>query len=372
MAHGSRLVDLVHARIEDFLAERTSILRSISPDLEPLDAFSRRFLSGGKRFRALFCYWGWEAVRRAGLRPVRGGGRTRPIPSRLGRSRARDLPRRRARARRHHRQLRHPQGRPVGPPAVRGAARRIGLGRQQRATSVAPRRSCSATCCSGGATSCSTRGSRRSPTGRRPATARAEFIRMRTEVTVGQYLDILEERAWRRAVRRGAAHPRRTRDRLQVGEVHGRVAARDRRRHRRRDRRRSSTRCAGSACRSASPTSCATTCSASTATPRSPASRAATTCARASAPCSSRSRASDSPPDSAACSTSSSAIPTSAPSRSRCCSARSPTAAPSTRSSALIADNVARATAVLADAPFSRDAQAELGALAKAVTRRSS
>ena len=54
MAHGSRLVDLVHARIEEFLSERTSILRSISPDLEPLDTFSRRFLSGGKRFRATF------------------------------------------------------------------------------------------------------------------------------------------------------------------------------------------------------------------------------------------------------------------------------------------------------------------------------
>ena len=37
MAHGSRLVDLVHERIEEFLAERTSILRSISPDLDPLD-----------------------------------------------------------------------------------------------------------------------------------------------------------------------------------------------------------------------------------------------------------------------------------------------------------------------------------------------
>ena len=69
MAHGSRLVDLVHARVEEFLDERSSILRSISPDLEPLDAFSKRFLSGGKRFRALFCYWGWEAVGGGGFDP---------------------------------------------------------------------------------------------------------------------------------------------------------------------------------------------------------------------------------------------------------------------------------------------------------------
>ena len=57
-----RLVDLVHDRLEEFLDDRASILRSISPDLDPLAAFSKRFLSGGKRFRALFCYWGWEAV----------------------------------------------------------------------------------------------------------------------------------------------------------------------------------------------------------------------------------------------------------------------------------------------------------------------
>ncbi len=38
----------------------------------------------------------------------------------------------------------------------------------------------------------------------------------------------------------------------------------------------------------------------------------------------------------------------------------------------LIADNVARATAALADAPLSREARGELGALAETVTRRSS
>ncbi|HEU4764516.1 MAG TPA: polyprenyl synthetase family protein, partial [Candidatus Eisenbacteria bacterium] len=74
MARGSRLVDLVQTRIEDFLAERTSILRSISPDLDPLDAFSRRFLSGGKRFRARFCYWGWEAVDAPGFDPFESDG----------------------------------------------------------------------------------------------------------------------------------------------------------------------------------------------------------------------------------------------------------------------------------------------------------
>ena len=75
MAHGSRLVDLVQARIEEFLSERTSILRSISPDLDSLDEFSRRFLSGGKRFRARFCYWGWEAVGGRGFDPFESEAR---------------------------------------------------------------------------------------------------------------------------------------------------------------------------------------------------------------------------------------------------------------------------------------------------------
>jgi geranylgeranyl diphosphate synthase type I len=39
---------------------------------------------------------------------------------------------------------------------------------------------------------------------------------------------------------------------------------------------------------------------------------------------------------------------------------------------AMIAENLGRATAVLEEAPLSRDARAELGSLAKAVTRRTS
>ncbi len=63
MGESVRLVDLVQTRIEDFLSERSSILLSISGDIAPLLEFSRDFLSGGKRFRATFCYWGWLSVR---------------------------------------------------------------------------------------------------------------------------------------------------------------------------------------------------------------------------------------------------------------------------------------------------------------------
>ena len=74
--------------------------------------------------RALFCYWGWEAVGQEAS--TRSRRRARATCSRdLGRGRARGLPRGRPRARRHHRQLRHPPGR-SGPSRARGAHRESG------------------------------------------------------------------------------------------------------------------------------------------------------------------------------------------------------------------------------------------------------
>ena len=65
MAESSRLVDLVQDRLDGFLADRSRILLAIADDLAAFDLFSRDFLRGGKRFRALFCYWGWQAVHSA-------------------------------------------------------------------------------------------------------------------------------------------------------------------------------------------------------------------------------------------------------------------------------------------------------------------
>jgi geranylgeranyl diphosphate synthase type I len=55
-------VDLVSARIEKALAEQQERLAEISPDLASFTGFARDLLGGGKRFRALFCYWGWQSV----------------------------------------------------------------------------------------------------------------------------------------------------------------------------------------------------------------------------------------------------------------------------------------------------------------------
>lgn len=62
MAESKRLVDLVQACIDQFLTAQEGPLDSVSTDLLPYLDFSRSLVQGGKRFRALFCYWGWQAV----------------------------------------------------------------------------------------------------------------------------------------------------------------------------------------------------------------------------------------------------------------------------------------------------------------------
>jgi geranylgeranyl diphosphate synthase type I len=70
-------VDLVSARIDRALDEQRDRLAAISPDLVPFDTFARDLLSGGKRFRALFCYWGWQSVagRSGSFDPLSEGAR---------------------------------------------------------------------------------------------------------------------------------------------------------------------------------------------------------------------------------------------------------------------------------------------------------
>lgn len=57
-----RFVDLVQTRIDSYLDDRRAELAEVSPDLDVLDGAARSLLSGGKRFRALFCFWGWRSV----------------------------------------------------------------------------------------------------------------------------------------------------------------------------------------------------------------------------------------------------------------------------------------------------------------------
>lgn len=62
MAESKRLVEAVQGNIDRFLDREEPHLIEISPELLPYLEHSRSLLQGGKRFRALFCYWGWRAV----------------------------------------------------------------------------------------------------------------------------------------------------------------------------------------------------------------------------------------------------------------------------------------------------------------------
>jgi len=62
VAESTRLVDVVQQGIDEFISERSVELAAIAPELAQLTDLARDFLSGGKRFRALFCYWGWQCA----------------------------------------------------------------------------------------------------------------------------------------------------------------------------------------------------------------------------------------------------------------------------------------------------------------------
>ncbi|ANJ27270.1 polyprenyl synthetase family protein [Agromyces aureus] len=196
MAQGSRLVDLVQTRIDGFLDDRSTILRSIAPELEPLDDFSRRFLSGGKRFRALFCYWGWESVGGSGFDPFGDDAErdTFPIVSA-----ASALEVFHAAALVHDDIIDNSDTRRGAPAAHRLFERMHADAGWLRSSDEFGRASAillgdlllgwSDELLDEGLDTLSDRAAARA--------ARAEFMRMRTEVTAGQYLDILAEQSWR-------------------------------------------------------------------------------------------------------------------------------------------------------------------------------
>jgi len=65
-SHSEALVASVTAELTDFLQSHTASLLEIDPDLGLLaDAAGRAVLTGGKRLRPTFTYWGWRCVRPA-------------------------------------------------------------------------------------------------------------------------------------------------------------------------------------------------------------------------------------------------------------------------------------------------------------------
>lgn len=202
MPERTRLVDLVNARLEGFLADRASHLGTIGPELSVFTEASSDLLGGGKRFRALFCYWGWRAV--AGTKQTDDVRATidehDDLASVIEAAAALELfhaaalvhddlmdksDTRRGMPAAHRRfEADHARHEWVGSAETYGTSSALllgdlllgwsdellGVGLSRLADRTAAR------------------------------AARAEFHTMRTEVTVGQYLDILEEVAWRDAL----------------------------------------------------------------------------------------------------------------------------------------------------------------------------
>jgi len=202
VAESTRLVDLVHSRIDEFINTRESIVTTISPDVTVLVEFSRQFLSGGKRFRAQFAHLGWQSVPvpAAGPQTPAGAGPSSALPDGLAGlvSAAAALEIFHAAALVHddiidnsdtrrgapsaHRRFEALHGAEgwAGSPADFGRASAILLGDLLL----------------GWSDELLDEGLDEAPDRISARRARAQFNLMRTEVTAGQYLDILEERAW--------------------------------------------------------------------------------------------------------------------------------------------------------------------------------
>jgi geranylgeranyl diphosphate synthase type I len=54
------LLKLVQQKLDDFCEVKRTELREIDPELEPIIDFTQSLLAGGKRFRALFCFWAFK------------------------------------------------------------------------------------------------------------------------------------------------------------------------------------------------------------------------------------------------------------------------------------------------------------------------
>jgi len=55
-------VAAVAGELTDFLTERQAVMSAISVDIDPIMGSISNLVTGGKRLRALMCYWGWRGA----------------------------------------------------------------------------------------------------------------------------------------------------------------------------------------------------------------------------------------------------------------------------------------------------------------------
>lgn len=177
-------------------------MTTISPDLAVLVAFSRQFLSGGKRFRAQFAHLGWRSVPApvAGAAAASSTVSDTPVPAGLAGlvSAAAALEVFHAAALVHDDIIDNSDSRRGAPSAHRcfenlhGSQGWAGSpGEFGRASAILL-----GDLLLGWSDELLDEGLDDAPDRISARRARTQFNLMRTEVTAGQYLDILEERAW--------------------------------------------------------------------------------------------------------------------------------------------------------------------------------
>lgn len=196
MAESTRLVHLVQERIDAFLVERTTELEAIAPELATFGAYAHGFLSGGKRFRALFCYWGWQAGSTVEDFDLLQETDSADVSGIVLAATALEVfhaaalvhddimdnsDTRRGKASTHRQfESMHARGGWAGSSSDFGSSSALLLGDLLL----------------GWSDELFDRGGRLLGSRSAALAGRAEFNRMRTEVTAGQYLDILEEASW--------------------------------------------------------------------------------------------------------------------------------------------------------------------------------
>lgn len=198
MAESNRLVDHVQLAIDEFLAERSTEFQAIAPELLRFTDLAASFLSGGKRFRALFLYWGWRSAAGIadGFDPLPDDSVSADLPGIVLAASALEVfhaaalvhddimdssDTRRGSPSAHKRlEGMHVEEGWTGDPAGFGQSAALLLGDLLL----------------GWSDELFDAGTARLADRSAGRAGRAEFARMRTEVTAGQYLDILEESAW--------------------------------------------------------------------------------------------------------------------------------------------------------------------------------
>lgn len=177
-------VERVNARIDQFITDRESIVREVSPDLEPFIDFSRLFLSGGKRFRARCALLGYGILHESTPEHVIDIASALEIfhAAALVHDDIMDKSDTRRGAPSAHRRFEslHGQSGWAGTSDDFGTSAALLFGDLLLAFSD----------------ELYARGLSNEPNQAAATASRREFDRMRIDVTAGQYLDIVEERAW--------------------------------------------------------------------------------------------------------------------------------------------------------------------------------